>query len=132
MRGRNKMTKGIQTRGVQSINRTSTSAMVSVDADDLKQLVRDGLASMTMADRETFILALERALGSANLSMRAYLIPLGISASSPEELTPGDVGHLVRFFKINVPRAMRAVDEVIERFAVFAEEVAKSGNLLAA
>src|ERR1700694_2836286 len=132
MRGRNRMTKGIQTRGVQSINRTSTSAMVSVDADDLKQLVRDGLASMTTADRETFILALERALRSANLSMRTYLIPLGISASSPEELTPGDVGHLVRFFKINVPRAMRAVDEVIERFAVFAEEVAKSGNLLAA
>ena len=106
--------------------------MGSVDPYDLKLLVRDGLASMTTADREAFILAFERELRSANLSMRAYLIPLGISASSPEELTPSDVGHLVRFLKINVPKAMRIVDGAIERFAVSAEKVGDSVDRLAA
>jgi hypothetical protein len=87
---------------------------------------------MTTADREAFILALEAELRHANLSIRAYLIPLGISAISLEELTPSDVGHLVRFLKINVPGAVRAVDGVIERFAVSGEKVANSGGRLAA
>ena len=117
----------MQTRGIQSRTR-----MGSVDPYDLKFLVRDGLASMTTADREAFILAFEGELCSANLSMRAYLIPLGISASSPEELTPSDVGHLVRFLKINVPKAMRVVDGAIERFAVSAEKVGDSVDRLAA
>jgi hypothetical protein len=126
------MKKSTQTKGLQSRDRMSTSVMRPVDPDDLKLLVRDRLSSMTRVDREAFILALERELRSENVSMRAYLIPLGISASTREELTPGDVGHLVRFLKINVPKAMSAVDGVIERFAVFAEKVAKSGDRLAA
>jgi hypothetical protein len=126
------MPKRIQPKDIQSRNQMSKSGMGLVDPDDLKLLIRDGLASMTTADREALILALERELQSANLSMRAYLIPLGISASTSEELTPGDVGHLVRFLKMNVPNAMRAVDGVIERFAGFAEKVAKSGDRLAA
>ena len=131
MRGSYKMTKSIPTRGVQTINRMSTSGRRFTDADDLKLLVRNRLTSMTAADRTAFILALESALRSANLSMRAYLIPLGISAKSLEELTPGDIGHLIRFFKINLPNAMCAVEVVIERFAGFVE-AAKSGDLLAA
>jgi hypothetical protein len=126
------MTKSIHTRGVQSIHRMSTSGRGLVDADDLKLLVRTRLTSMTMADRKAFILELDRTLRSVNLSMRAYLIPLGISASSPEELTPGDVGHLIRFLKINVPNAIRVVDGVIEQFGNCAEKVAKSGDLRAA
>ena len=126
------MTKSIKTRGVQTINRMPTSARRLANADDLKLLVRNRLTSMTAADRTAFILALESALQSANLSMRAYLIPLGIPASSREELTPGDIGHLIRFLKINVPNAMCEVEGVIERFAGFEDTGSKSGNLLAA
>ena len=125
------MAKRIQTRGIHG-NRMSTSEMGSVGHDDLKIVVRDRLASMTTADREAFILALETELRHANLSMRTYLFPLGISASSPQELTPGEVGHLVRFLKFNVPSAKRAVDGVIERFAGTPEKVAESGDRLAA
>jgi hypothetical protein len=126
------MAKRTQTKDIQSRNRIETSGMSSVDPEDLKLLVRDGLASMTAAEREAVILGMESELRSANLSMRAYLFPLGISASSPEELTPGDVGHLVRFLKINVPKARRAVDGVIARLADTAEKVAKPGDRLAA
>jgi hypothetical protein len=126
------MATRIKTKAIPSINRISTSGKDSADPDDLKIVVRDGIASMTTADREAFILDLERELRSANLSLRAYLIPLGISARSLEELTPSDVGHLVRFLKINMPAAMRAVDGVIDQFAARAEEFAKPGDRLVA
>lgn len=125
------MGKRIQTKAIHSRNRMSNSGTGSV-SPDIKIVVRDGLASMSTADREAFILALEAELRHANLSISAYLIPLGISASSPEELTPSDVGHLVRFLKINVPKAMRVVERFIERLATSAEEVAKPGDRLAA
>ena len=126
------MRKRIQTRNTQGINRTSTSGLSLIGPDDLKIAVRDQFASMTTADRMAFILALETKLRSANLSMRSYLILLGISASSPEELTPSEVGHFVRFLKINLPSVMRAVDGVIERFSVSAEKLATSVDRLAA
>ncbi|HWO02152.1 MAG TPA: hypothetical protein VNS63_23095 [Blastocatellia bacterium] len=126
------MATRIKTKAIPSINRISTSGKDLVDPDDLKIVVRDGFASMTTADREAFILDLEWELRTANLSVRAFLIPLGISARSLEELTPSDVGHLVRFLKINVPAAMRAVDGVIEQFAARAEGSAKPGDRLVA
>lgn len=128
----NKMMNRNRATDIQSMRRVSTSAMVSVGPDELKMVVRDVLAPMTTADRSAFILALEAELRSANLSMRSYLFLLGISATSPEELTPGDIGHFVRFLKINVPSAMHAVDRVIERFSAFAAKVTKSEDRLAA
>ncbi len=77
---------------------------------------------MTMAEREEFIQVLEAEMRRANLNMRAYLIPLGIPGRSPEDLTPTEVGHLVRFLKINVPQAMPAVERAMARFGVFAEK----------
>ncbi len=120
--------------GARSGKRTATHEKGFVDPDDLKLLVSDGLTAMTTAEREAFILALERELRAAHLCMRLYLFPLGISANSAQDLTPGDVGHLMRFLKISVPRAMGVVDRVAELFAVSAEDdgVAKPGDPLAA
>lgn len=67
-----------------------------------------------------------------HLSMRAYLIPLGISARQPDELTPIEAAHLVRFLKINVPQAMPAIEKAMARFSVFAEKKATSSDWLAA
>jgi Skp family chaperone for outer membrane proteins len=53
------MAKNINTRRLQSKNRTAASGQTVLDPNDLKSMVRDGLVSMTMADREDFIQALE-------------------------------------------------------------------------
>jgi len=125
------MAKNINTRRLQSKNRTATSGQTVLDPNDLKSMVRDGLVSMTMADREDFIQALEAEMRRANLNMRAYLIPLGIPGRSPEDLTPTEVGHLIRFLKINVPQAMSAVDRTMARYTIFAEK-AGHGDRMAA
>lgn len=103
-----------------------------LDGDHLKNVVRDGLISMNADGRIEFIQALETEMRRSNLSMSAYLIPLGIMASTPEELTPTEIGHLVRFLKIIVPGAMPAVDRTMARFEVFAGMVNSFGARLAA
>jgi hypothetical protein len=125
------MAKNINTRSLQSRNRRATTEQSVLDPNDLKSIVRDGLVSMNMAEREDFIQTLEAEMRRANLNMRAYLIPLGIPGRSPEDLTPTEVGHLIRFLKINVPQAMSAVTRTMARYAIFAEK-AGHGDRLAA
>ena|SRR5215213_9977320 len=121
------MAKNIQTR-----NQVSKSSLTALDPNDLKAIVRDGLVSMNMTDREDFIQALETEMRRVNLNMRAYLIPLGIPGRSPEDLTPTEVGHLIRFLKINVPQASSAVERTLSRYTVFGEKAGQPGDRLAA
>ena len=116
------MTRKIQTRSKLAGEHLSGSEKSSIEGDHLKSVVRDGLISMKVDGRIEFIQALETEMRRSNLSMRAYLIPLGIMASTPEELTPTEVGHLLRFLKIIVPRAMPAVERTMARFEVLKRE----------
>ena len=102
------------------------------DADDLKNLVRDGLLAMTAAVREQFVQGLEIEMQRVHLSMRAYLIPLGISARKPDEMMPLEVAHLIRFLKLNVPQAMPAIENAMARFGILATKASASDDYLAA
>ena len=125
------MAKNIQTK-LQSRNRMARPGQtIKPDPTELKSIVRDGLVSMTMAEREEFIQALEAEMRRVNLNMRAYLIPLGIPGRSPEDLTPTEVGHLIRFLRINVPQATTAVDKTIARYGIF-EKAGQSDDRIAA
>jgi len=106
--------------------------VTSVDPGELKCLVREGLMSMTLVERYDFIMSLESDLQSANLTMRAYLIPIGISARTLQELTPGEIGHLIRYLTINVPSAKLVVDGVMESLGIFAERIVTPDERLAA
>src|SRR5258708_20720037 len=107
-------------KNIQAKNHTGRAGVVALDPNELKGIIRDGLVSMNMTEREDFIQAFEAEMRRAGLDVRAYLIPLGIPARSPEDLTPTEVGHLIRFLKINVPQAMTAVARVLGRYTVFA------------
>src|ERR671927_232989 len=126
------MAKNINTRSISSRTQTARISRTSIDPNELKGIVRDGLVAMTMADREEFIQSLETEMRRANLNMRAYLIPLGIPGRSPDDLTPTEVGHLVRFLKINVPQAMTAVEKAMSRYSIFAEKAQMTHGRLAA
>jgi hypothetical protein len=91
------------------------------ETDDVKNIVRDALLLMTWPEQVEFIQALESEMRRENLTITHYLIPLGIPGMSPEELTPIEVGHLVRFLKIHVRQAMPAVERAMARFEVFRE-----------
>jgi hypothetical protein len=127
------MKRNLATRSLHTRNRLAQPRQpVLTDPNELKSLIRDGLVSMNMAEREEFIQTLETEMRRTSLNMRAYLVPLGIPGRSPEDLTPTEVGHLIRFLKINVPAAMPAVEKAMSRFTVFAEKAQQTHDRLAA
>jgi hypothetical protein len=112
-------------KNVQVTNQTATMGLNGLGPDELKSVIRDGLVGMNMSEREAFFETLEGEMRQFGLDVRKYLVPLGIPGRSPEDLTPTEVGHLVRYLKINVPKAMPAVNKAMSRFVAFVE---KAGN----
>ena len=108
-----------------------SSDTASRGADDVKTIVRDALLLMTWAEQVEFIQALESEMRRENLSITSYLIPLGIPGMRPEELTPTEVGHLVRFLKMHVLQAVTAVERAMARLEVLLEKE-DPGHALAA
>jgi len=91
------------------------------DVEMLKKQVRDGLLLMDATEREAFIQALETEMRRAGLTIRSFLVPLGIPAMKTDELTPLEAAHLVRFLRINFPQAAPAIAKVLAQFGAFAE-----------
>lgn len=108
-----------------------SSDRASSGSDDVKAKVRDALLLMTGAEQVEFIQALESEMRRENLSIGAYLIPLGIPGMRPEELTPTEVGHLVRFLKMHVLQAVTAVERAMARLQLLREKE-DPGHALAA
>lgn len=126
------MRKSILGRNLQARNNLATASRKTLDPNELKSLVRDGLMALSMPEREEFIQTLGAEMKRVNLSIRAYLVPLGIPARSPEDLTPTEVGHLIRFLRINVPQATAAVERAMGRYSIFAEKAGQTHDRLAA
>ena len=115
-----KMAKNINAKQMQGRGDVATMKWSELDPNELKSVVRDGLVGMNMAEREEFIGTLEAEMRRAGLDMRAYLVPLGIPGRSSEDLTPTEVAHLIRFLKLNVSRALQAIDRALAQYGAFA------------
>ena len=111
--------RNAQIRTARNRVQMPSSVTASREADDVKNAVRDALLLMTWAEQTEFVQALESEMRRADFSITHYLIPLGIPGLRAEELTPIEVGHLVRFLKIHVRQAMPAVERAMARFEVF-------------
>lgn len=126
------MAKNMTTRRIQRRNEEASTDWSTLDANDLKAVVRDGMVAMNMTEREEFIGTLEAELRREGLHMRGYLVPLGIPGRSPEDLTPTEVAHVVRFLKLNVSKAMPAIERSLARYASFAANEGGNGHKIAA
>ena len=109
-----------------------SSDTASRGSHDVKTIVRDALLLMTGAEQVEFIQALESEMRRENLSITEYLIPLGIPGMRPEDLTPTEVGHLVRFLKMHVVQAVTAVERAMTRLLEVLREKEDTGHALAA
>jgi hypothetical protein len=126
------MARNIHAKQINRRVDTATANWSAVDASELKEIVRDGLVAMNTTDREEFIRTLEAEMRRAGLNVRAYLIPLGIPGRSPDDLTPTEVAHMIRFLKLNVPKAMPAIERALARYPVFSPGVGGNGHRIAA
>ena len=119
-------------RGLQRKNQIVKSSSGPLDPDELKNTVREGFGAMDIQERTAFIGELEAEMKRIHLELRAYLVPLGIPGRSPEDLTPTEVGHLVRFLKLNNPQAMHAVERAMSHHSAFSDGGGRAGHKLAA
>ena len=121
-------------RNVQNKSSVATGPvdLKSITADELKSIVRDGMFAMNLSEREVFYNELEASLKKIGLDLVSYVIPLGITGRSAEDLTPTEVGHLVRYLRINVPKASSVITRVLTKFPVFLEKHEPAGKKLAA
>lgn len=126
------MAKNIHAKQINRRVDAATAIWSAVDASELKEVVRDGLVAMNATEREEFIGTLEAEMRRAGLNMRAYLIPLGIPGRSPDDLTPTEVAHMMRFLKLNVPKAMPAIERALTRYEAFSPNVGGKGHRIAA
>lgn len=126
------MAKNIQTKRVQNRSESDEVKWSTLDANELKATVRDGLVAMNMTEREEFIGTLEAEMRRAGLNMRAYLVPLGIPGHSPEDLTPTEVAHLIRFLKLNVSKAMPAIERALGGYNSFVDHDGTTNHRIAA
>ena len=113
---------------IEANDHAAKGKLGSLNPDEVRRLVRDGLVSMEMTERENFIQALDIEMRRSHFDIRAFLIPLGIPGRSPEDLTPTEVGHLIRFLLMIRPNVMPAVGRVIARYDVFACVTSDSGG----
>ena len=126
------MARNIQTKQMNRKVHSATVSWSEVDAAELKEVVRDGLVAMNVTEREEFIATLESEMRRAGLNMRAYLIPLGIPGRSPEDLTPTEIAHMMRFLKLNIPQAMPAIERSLAGYGVFSNLIGENGHRIAA
>jgi hypothetical protein len=119
-------------RGLQRKSQVLKPPSGSLGPDELKNNVREGFSAMEIHERTAFIQELESEMKRIHLDLRSYLVPLGIPGRSPEDLTPTEVGHLIRFLKLNIPQAMSAVEKAMGRHAAFGDGARRSGDRLAA
>lgn len=81
--------------------------------DSLKSTVRDFLMRLKFEERVDFIQAFEAEMRRESLSIRTYLIPIGIAGNTVEELSPTEVGHLIRYLLMCVPGSIPAIERVL-------------------
>jgi hypothetical protein len=82
---------------------------LTADPDELRDRVRNALTRISATDRAAVRDQLLNELQQSGLNIGNCLFSLGIMANMPGELTPSDLGYLVRYIRINYPEKMRVV-----------------------
>lgn len=83
------------------------------EANEMKHGICNLLLALSVPERKAFISSFEAGIRNLGLSLRSYLIPLGITATRPTDMTPSEVGHLIRFFCVNIPQTREAIRQIL-------------------
>ena len=89
--------------------RAHTLDPLTLEPNDLCDRTRDALSTLAEEDRKPRRDEILAGLRQAGVNIASALLLLGIPARTTDELTPSDVGKLLRYVRINVPVAMQAL-----------------------
>jgi hypothetical protein len=115
-----------QTSGRDSANafdpRTATPA-------DLCDAVRGAMSAVSLEDRIWIKEKLLSELQGSRLNVGSILLLLGIHADTVEELTPSDVGYLVRYIRMNSPDVLATLRRPLAELFEIASRAQRSQRI---
>jgi len=91
----------------------SESELVKADPDYLRDSVRKALISLSMNERSKAATDVLYGLRKAGLGVRECLLMLGSSASTAEELTAPEIAALIRYVRLNEPKAFQSITTLL-------------------
>jgi hypothetical protein len=80
-----------------------------LDPDDLRDQVQMAFSTICVADSKRFCQRMLKGLENAGVHVGSSLLMLGIPANGDEDLTPSDMGKLLRYIRFNSPAAIEAL-----------------------
>ncbi len=103
--------KIIANRAVSDINRFQGNRLdpLNIGPDDLFDKTRKVLSELPEENRESLRDQILRGLRKAGVNIASALLMLGVLARTPDDLTPPDIGMLLRYVRLNTPEALKAV-----------------------
>jgi hypothetical protein len=81
----------------------------TIEPNSLRDRVYTALSGLSFEERATTIDNLINNLKGFSVNVRTGLLMLGITARTVSDLTPSDIGKLVRYLHINAPKALEAI-----------------------
>jgi hypothetical protein len=84
-----------------------------ISANGLRNGIYKALSKVSLSERVRLYKKLIGDLESAGIRVGSRLFLLGIPAEVPEELTPSDIGMLIRSVYLNEPRAIAAISPTL-------------------
>ena len=104
----------------------SESELVNADPDYLRESVRRALLSLSMHERSKAATDVLYGLRKAGLRVRECLLMLGASASTAEELTASEIAALIRYVRLNEPKALQSIATLLMELLIGRGEVRAS------
>jgi hypothetical protein len=91
----------------------SESELVNADPDYLRESVQQALLSLSIGERSRASTSVLYGLRKAGLGVGECLLMLGASASTAEELTASEIAALVRYVRLNEPKAFQSITTLL-------------------
>jgi len=105
------------------VDQYAASHLGSVEPNRLRDLVVTSSSLLSEDERKSLNAAVLRDLKKAGVNVGSLTVALGLAATASDELTPSDLGQLLRYVRINSPRALEAV---VAHFAALSAQGAQA------
>ena len=100
-------------RGVTDQRSSQSLELETAEPDSLRDSVREALSQLSEVEQRAMHNDLLSALKGAGVNLGHHLLLLGIPARTAEEITPAEMGILIRYVRISKPTVMAALAPIL-------------------
>jgi hypothetical protein len=103
---------------------------INLEPNSLRDRVYQALSGLTFEERASISDRIINGLKGFSTNVHTGLLMLGITARTVSDLTPSDVAKLIRYLRINAPKALEAIGLPLRDLLTAGETFEKSPTQL--